>query len=128
MSEFQFKKIPHGAVLDYTRLMSVVLYEGGARDIAEMLHQRGVNEVYYYSVRGAPVGKASENSGLPEIPKTEILHAVVSADQADYIQEMIYDAAGLGKPQQGIVFVNKLLLSTRNNLPSEQELAAKSAA
>ncbi|MFZ9813290.1 MAG: hypothetical protein ACO3DD_09440 [Burkholderiaceae bacterium] len=127
MSIYKFKKIPDGTVLDYTRLMTVILYEGGAHDISEKLCARGVNEVYYYSVRGAPVGKSSENSGLPEIPKTEILHAVVAADQADYIQEMIYDAAELFKPQRGIVFVNKLLLSTRNNLPSEKELAEKAA-
>lgn len=127
MSMFHFKKIPESEVLDYTRLMTVVLYEGGAHGISEKLLARGVKEVYYYSVRGAPVGKSSENSGLPEIPKTEILHAVVAADQADYIQEMIYDAAELYKPQLGIIFVNKLLLSTRNNLPSEKELAEKAA-
>lgn len=127
MSLYNFKKIPEGKVLDYTRLMTVILYEGGAHGISEKLQARGVNEVYYYSVRGAPVGKSSENSGLPEIPKTEILHAVVAADQADYIQEMIYDAAELFKPQRGVIFVNKLLLSTRNNLPSEKELAEKAA-
>lgn len=127
MSLGHFKKISEGTVLDYTRLMTAVLYEGGAHSIAEKLHHRGINEVYYYSVRGAPLGRASENSGLPEIPKTEILHAVVSADQADYIQEMIYDLAELSKPQRGIVFVNKLLMSTRNNLPSEKELADKAA-
>jgi hypothetical protein len=127
VSLFHFKKIPESEVLDYTRLMTVVLYEGGAHSISEQLLARGVKEVYYYSVRGAPVGKSSENSGLPEIPKTEILHAVVAADQADYIQDMIYDAAELYMPQRGIIFVNKLLLSTRNNLPSEEELAGKAA-
>ena len=128
MSIDKFKKIPEGAVLDYTREFTVILYEGGARDIAEKLRTRGINEVYYYSVRGAPVGKASESSGLPEIPKTEVLHAVVAADQADYVQEMVYDAAELFKPQRGIIYINKLLLSTRNNLPSEKELAEKAAA
>jgi hypothetical protein len=124
----KFKKIPEGVVLDYTREVTVILYEGGAAEIAKKLLDRGVTEVFYDSVRGAPIGRASESSGLPEIPKTEQLRALVSADQADYIQEMIYDAAELHKPQRGIVFVNKVLLSTRHTLPSEQELAARNAA
>lgn len=128
MSLSTFKKIPEGVVLDYTREITVILYEGGAADVAKLLLDRGITEVFYDSVRGAPLGRASESSGLPEIPKTEQLHAVVAADQADYIMALIYEAAELFKPQRGIVFVNKLLMSTRHKLPSEQELAARAAA
>jgi hypothetical protein len=119
-----FKKIPKGAVLDYTREINVILYEGGAEKIAELLLKQGITEVFYDSVRGSPLGRSSANAGLPEIPKTEYLHAVVSADQADYIQGLIYEAAELFKPQRGIVYIAKLMMSTRHKLPSEQALAA----
>ncbi|MDA0665714.1 MAG: hypothetical protein O2848_03180 [Proteobacteria bacterium] len=128
MSTYSFKTIPESVVLDYTREVTVILYEGGAAEIAKKLFERGITEVFFDAVRGAPLGKASDSSGLPEIPKTEQLSAIVSADQADYIQGLIYEEAELFKPQRGIVFVNKLLMSTRNILPSEQELAARAAA
>lgn len=118
-----FKKIPEGVVLDYTREINVILYEGGADKIAELLLKHGITELFFDSVRGAPLGRSSANSSLPEIPKTEYLHAVVSADQADYIQGLIYEAAELYKPQRGIVFVSKLLMSTRHRMPTETTLA-----
>ena len=122
-----FKKIPEGVVLDYTREINVILYEGGADKIAELLLKHGVTELFFDSVRGAPLGRSSESSGLPEIPKTEFLHAVVSADQADYIQGLIYEAAELFKPQRGIVYVSKLLMSTRHRMPTEQAMAQSAA-
>src|SRR6056300_1427102 len=106
--------------LDYTRLITCVLYEGGSVPVLEMLHKRGINEAYFYSVRGAPMGRSSEVSGLPEIPKTEILHAVVSADQSDYI----YDMTELDQPNRGVVYVNRLARSTPFELPDEATLAA----
>jgi nitrogen regulatory protein PII len=115
------KPVPN---IDYTRLITCVLYEGGSVPVLEMLHKRGINEAYFYSVRGAPMGRSSEVSGLPEIPKTEILHAVVSADQADYIYEMIYDMAELDQPNRGVVYVNRLARSTPFELPDEATLAA----
>jgi hypothetical protein len=107
--------IPH---IDYTRLITCVLYEGGAEKLLEMLHHKGVNEAYFYGVRGNPVGRASEASGLPEISKTEVLHAVVSADQADYIYRTIYHDFNLDKPSQGVITVNRLVRSSQNVLPA----------
>ena len=104
--------------IDYTRLITCVLYEGGAEKLLEMLHHKGVNEAYFYGVRGNPVGRASEASGLPEISKTEVLHAVVSADQADYIYRTIYHDFNLDKPSQGVITVNRLVRSSQNVLPA----------
>ena len=111
-------KIPN---IDYTRLITCVLYEGGSVEILEMLREKGVNEACFYSVRGAPIGRSSEVDGLPEIPKTEILNAIVAADQADYIYEAIYDMAGVDETQKGNINVKKILRATENNLPSDDE-------
>ena len=105
-------------LIDYTRLITCVLYEGGAEKLLEMLHHKGVNEAYFYGVRGSPVGRASEATGLPEISKTEVLHAVVSADQADYIYRTIYHDFNLDKPSQGVITVNRLVRSSQNVLPA----------
>ena len=110
----QHPAIPH---IDYTRMITCVLYEGGAGKLLEMLHHKGVNEAYFYGVRGSPVGRASEATGLPEISKTEVLHAVVSADQADYIYRTIYYDFNLDKPSQGVITVNRLVRSSQNVMP-----------
>jgi hypothetical protein len=114
-------------VIDYTRLITCILYEGGAADVLEFLHQRGVNEAYFYSVCGAPIGRSSSIEGLPEIPRTEIVHAVVAADQADYLFAEIYEFAKLDQPRQGIMFVNKLLRSSEYALPSDVQYIPREA-
>jgi len=57
--------------LNYTRLITCVLYEGGAESMMESLYQRGIREAYFYPTRGKPIGRTSEAGDLPEIPKTE---------------------------------------------------------
>ncbi len=106
--------VPH---INYTRLITCVLYEGGAEKVLEMLHHKGVNEAFYYGVRGNPIGRASEASGLPEISKTEVLQAVVAADQADYIYNAIYHDFRLDMPGVGTITVNRLTRSSQNVLP-----------
>mgnify|MGYP001157091921 FL=1 len=113
-------KIPN---IDYTRLLTCILYEGGAADVLEELYKRGIKEGYFVSVRGAPLGRSSTVQGLPEIPQTEILHVVVAADQADYIFQMIYEFAKLDQPQKGIIFVKKLTRSSPNILPEDTDLS-----
>ena len=104
--------------INYTRLITCVLYEGGASALLETLHHKGVNEAFFYGVRGNPIGRASEASGLPEISKPEIVQAVVAADQADYIYNMIYHDFNLDKPGMGMITVNRLVRSSQNVLPA----------
>jgi hypothetical protein len=105
--------------INYTRMITCILYEGGAEKIMEELHHKGVNEAYYYAVRGNPIGRASLAGGLPEMPKTEVLHAVVAADQADYIYNFIYHEFNLNRPAQGVISINRLIRSSPNVLPAE---------
>ena len=104
--------------INYTRMLTCILYEGGAEKVLEELHHKGVNEAYYYNVRGNPIGRASLAGGLPEMPKTEVLHAVVAADQADYIYNYLYHDFQLNKPGQGVISINRLLRSSPNVLPT----------
>jgi hypothetical protein len=102
----------------YTRMLTCILYEGGSEKVLEELHHKGVNETYYYNVRGNPIGRASLAGGLPEMPKTEVLHAVVAADQADYIYNFLYYQLNLNKEGQGVISVNRLIRSSPNILPA----------
>jgi hypothetical protein len=105
----------------YTRMLTCILYEGGAENVLEQLHHKGVNEAYYYNVRGNPIGRASLAGGLPEMPKTEVLHAVVAADQADYIYNFLYHELNLNKEGQGVISINRLIRSSPNTLPADMQ-------
>ena len=102
------KKIPN---IDYTGLITCILYDGGAADVLEQLYKRGINEGYFVSVRGAPLGRSSSVEGLPEIPQTEILNIVVAAEFAN-----------LDEPQKGVIYVKKLTRSSLNILPEDNDL------
>ena len=105
----------------YTRMLTCILYEGGAENVLEQLHHKGVNEAYYYNVRGNPIGRASLAGGLPEMPKTEVLHAVVAADQADYIYNFLYHELNLNTEGQGVISINRLIRSSPNTLPADMQ-------
>lgn len=122
MSEHDKPVIPY---IDYTREITCVLYEGGAGALMELLHHKGINETYYYNVRGNPIGRASLAGNLPEIPKTEILHATVSADQADYIYRMLYEEAKMDEQGKGVIYVNRLSRSSQITVPKESHVSVQ---
>ena len=45
--------------LDYTWLISGVLYEGGTDLLIPELMKRGINEAHFYNVAGSPIGRKS---------------------------------------------------------------------
>ena len=122
MSQQDKPAIPY---IDYTRLITCVLYEGGAHTLMELLHHKGINETHYYNVRGNPIGRASLAGNLPEIPKTEILHATVSADQADYIYRMLYEEAKMDEQGKGVIYVNRLSRSSQITVPKESHVSVQ---
>lgn len=119
MSQQDNPAIPY---IDYTREITCVLYEGGAHALMALLHHKGINETYYYNVRGNPLGRASLAGNLPEIPKTEILHATVSADQADYIYRMLYEEAKMDEQGKGVIYVNRLSRSSQITVPKDSHV------
>ncbi len=121
MSQNDKPEIPY---IDYTRQITCILYEGGAGKLLEMLHHKGINECYFYNVRGNPIGRASLAGNLPEIPKTEILHVVVSADQADYVYRMLYEEAGMDEQGKGMISVNRLIRACPITLPETSHVLA----
>jgi len=62
MSQNDKPDIPY---IDYTRQITCILYEGGASKLMELLHHKGINECYFYSVRGNSICLASLAGNLP---------------------------------------------------------------
>ena len=108
--------------LDYTWLISGVLYEGGTDVLIPELMKRGVNEAYCYNVAGSPIGRKSV-AGVADSFDVEQLHVVVSADQAENIFDYIYRFCDLSHPNKGFINMNKLSRSTQLDLPDLNDIA-----
>jgi hypothetical protein len=57
MSIPEVKTDPRLDYLDYTWLISGILYEGGTDNLIPELMNRGINEVYFYNVAGTRIGQ-----------------------------------------------------------------------
>ena len=105
--------------VDYTWIISGILYQGGTDALVPELMSRGINEVYFHNVAGTPIGKKTV-SGVADSFDVEEFFVVVSADQAENIFDFIFHFCELDKPNIGMIRLNKLSHSTIHTLPDER--------
>ena len=105
--------------VDYTWIISGILYQGGTDALVPQLMSRGINEVYFHNVAGTPIGKKTV-SGVADSFDVEEFFVVVSADQAENIFDFIFHFCELDKPNIGMIRLNKLSHSTIHMLPDER--------
>jgi hypothetical protein len=103
--------------LDYTWMISGILYQGGTDILIPELMSRGINEIFFHNVAGTPIGKKTV-SGVADSFDVEEFFVVVSADQAENIFDFIFHFCGLDQPNIGMIRLNKLSYSTRYRLPA----------
>ena len=104
--------------LDYTWMISGILYQGGTDTLIPELMSRGINEVFFHNVAGTPIGKKTV-SGVADSFDVEEFFVVVSADQAENIFDFIFHFCELDKPNIGMIRLNKLSHSTTYRLPGD---------
>ena len=112
------KRDPRVQFIDYSWLISGVLYQGGVDLLIPELQEKGINEVYFYNVAGSPIGKKTV-SGVADSFDVEEFFVVVAADQAENVFDFIYHFCDLDKPNMGMLRLNKLSRSTIHSLPDE---------
>jgi hypothetical protein len=105
--------------VDYTWIITGILYQGGTDALVPELMSRGINEVYFHNVAGTPIGKKTV-SGVADSFDVEEFFVVVSADQAENIFDFIFHFCELDKPNIGMIRLNKLSHSTIHMLPDER--------
>ena len=115
----EVKSDPRVRYLDYTWLISGILYEGGTDKLIPELMKRGINEVYFYNVAGAMIGQKAV-AGVSGSFDVEQFHVVVTADQAENIFDFIYRFCELSEPNKGIIYMNKLKRSTKHSLQDDE--------
>lgn len=117
------KQDPRVEFIDYSWLISGVLYQGATDLLIPELQEKGINEVYFYNVAGSPIGKKTV-SGVADSFDVEEFFVVVAADQAENVFNFIYHFCDLDKPNMGMLRLNKLSRSTIHSLPDEDAEAA----
>ena len=115
----ELKSDPRVRYLDYTWLISGILYEGGTDKLVPELMKRGINEVYFYNVAGTIIGQKAV-TGVSGSFDVEQFHVVVTADQAENIFDFIYRFCELSEPNKGIIYMNKLKRSTKHSLQGDE--------
>jgi nitrogen regulatory protein PII len=115
----EVKSDPRVRYLDYTWLISGILYEGGTDKLVPELMKRGINEVYFYNVAGTIIGQKTV-TGVSGSFDVEQFHVVVTADQAENIFDFIYRFCELSEPNKGIIYMNKLKRSTKHSLQGDE--------
>ncbi len=58
------KRDPRVEFIDYSWLISGVLYQGATDLLIPELQEKGINEVYFYNVAGSPIGKKTVSGVL----------------------------------------------------------------
>ena len=109
----ELKTEPRMQYIDYTWLISGIFYEGGTEKLIPELMKRGINEVYFYNVAGTMIGQKTV-AGVSGSFDVEQFHVVVTADQAENIFDFIYRFCDLSEPNKGIIYMNKLMKSTKH--------------
>ena len=115
----EVKSDPRVRYLDYTWLISGILYEGGTDKLIPELMKRGINEIYFYNVAGTIIGQKAV-TGVSGSFDVEQFHVVVTADQAENIFDFIYRFCELSEPNKGIIYMNKLKRSTKHSLQGDE--------
>jgi len=103
--------------LNYTWMISGILYHGGSDVLFAELHKKGINACHFYNVNGHPIGQRVIAGGLSGSFDVEQFHIIVSADQADTVFEFVYEFTEMAKPNIGIMSMERLTRSTPNNIP-----------
>ena len=117
----KLKTDPRVQYLDYTWLISGIFYEGGTDKLVPELMKRGINEVYFYNVAGTMIGQ-KKVAGVSGSFDVEQFHVVVTADQAENIFDFIYRFCNLSEPNKGIIYMNKLMKSTKHILQEDDHI------
>ena len=117
----EIKTDPRVNYLDYTWLISGILYEGGTDKLIPELMKRNINEVYFYNVAGTMIGQKTV-AGVSGSFDVEQFHVVVTADQAENIFDFIYRFCNLSEPNKGIIYMNKLMKSTKHKLQEDDHI------
>ena len=104
------------------RLIGAILPRGVAQDVLRRLRaEKGIHRADVGAARGLDHLLQFAPQGMAEESAVEILRTVVPAGLADEVFEFVFEAAGVDRPDGGIVFQHALSGASPFPLPDLPE-------
>jgi nitrogen regulatory protein PII len=99
------------------KLITCILPACVADDVVDRLYAEGLVELGVSKARGMGhlTPRAHRRAGSET--ENEILSVVVPGDRADEIFRLVFDVAKIDRPHGGIMFMSRVMQSTRFELP-----------
>ena len=90
-------------------------------DIDKLKAEKGLTTANFSYARGMGKLTPAKYRGIGEQSEKEILSVVVEAERGDELFAYLFHAADIDRPHGGIIYMQKLLMSTEFRLPTAME-------
>ncbi len=106
----------------HSKLITAILPKGIALELIEKLKvEKGLTTANFSYARGMGRLTPAKFRGIGEQSEKEILSVVVEAERGDEVFEYLFHAANIDRPHGGIIYMQKLMMSTEFRLPTTVE-------
>ncbi len=106
----------------HSKLITAILPKGIALELIDQLKvEKDLTTANLSFARGMGRLTPAKFRGIGEQSEKEILSVVVEAERGDEIFEYLFHAANIDRPHGGIIYMQKLMMSTDFQLPEMVE-------
>ena len=96
------------------KTITCVIRSGHALKLLERLHgEFGATSIYAHHARDI----AAHSGGRTIADESEIVTVLVPEEDADRLFELLYAAAGIGEPEGGLIFMERMLAARASPAP-----------
>ena len=101
------------------KTITCIIPTGHALELLERLRtEHGVTSAYAHHARDvATHGQHATGRRQRIADESEIVTVLVPAEDADRLFELLYEAAGIGRPDGGLIFMERMLAARASTAP-----------
>ncbi len=108
--------------LAHSKMITAILPKGIALNLIDKLKsEKGLTAANFSYARGMGKLTPAKYRGIGEQTEKEILSVVVEAERGDEIFEYLFHESDINRPHGGIIYMQKLMMSTDYQLPEMVE-------
>jgi hypothetical protein len=98
------------------KTITCVIPTGHALELLERLRtEHGVTSAYAHHARDVATQSAGKRQRIAD--ESEIVTVLVPAEDADRLFELLYEAAGIGQPDGGLIFMERMRAARASAAP-----------
>ena len=98
------------------KTITCVVPSGHALELLERLRaERGMTSAYAHHARDVAAHTSSRGQTIAD--ESELVTVLVAAEEADQMFEFLHQAAGIGEPEGGLIFMERTLAARASPAP-----------